>query len=73
MTKRLLALLSVLVIASMALTACGGAAGYLQELHFAGDQSVHAFNAGWRGDHFHVQAMFVEDPSFARDPGWTHR
>ena len=42
----------------------GGAARDLQELHFAGDQSVHAFNAGGRGNHFHVQAMFVEDASF---------
>jgi hypothetical protein len=51
----------------------GGTARDLQELHFAGDQSVHAFNAGGCGNHFHVQAMFVEDASFARDPGRTHR
>ena len=29
------------------------AAGYLQELHFAGDQGVHPFDAGGRSNDFH--------------------
>ena len=50
----------------------GGAAGDLQKLQFAGDQRIHAFDAGGRGDDFDIQAMLIENPQLASDPRRTH-